>query len=244
MSGPLINPALDIGALRDTFRSTGRVTIKNVLRPDFADAMHECLARDVPWGLAYYRPDATGSATAARLTPAELAALGEEGYRRLEEKVFAEAADQFQYLYDSYDVLRARREGRDPGLLVQEFLSFMGSDEVFDFVQEVSDDRAFNRVDCHACRYRPGQFLREHGDESPFERRHMAYVFYFTRDWHADFGGLTWFKNGAGELENTQVPGFNSLTLFRVPVLHGVTQVSSFAPGPRLSVTGWFTRYD
>ena len=116
--------------------------------------------------------------------------------------------------------------------------------ELFNFVQEVSGDREFNRVDCHACRYRPGQFLREHGDESPFEARHMAYVFYFTRDWHPDFGGLTWFADADGRLTHTGVPGFNSLTLFRVPVTHGVTQVASFAPRPRLSITGWFTRYD
>jgi Rps23 Pro-64 3,4-dihydroxylase Tpa1-like proline 4-hydroxylase len=34
----------------------------------------------------------------------------------------------------------------------------------------------------------------------------------------------------------------NALNLFRVPMLHAVTQVSSFAVAPRCSITGWLRR--
>lgn len=245
MAAPLINPDLDTGALRETFLREGRVKIHDVLRPDFAEAIHDCLANDVPWRLAYYQPELSGTAEASsRLSPAEQRRLGPEGLEALVSKVAEEAGSQFQYLYDAYDVLDARRRGLDPGLLLQEFLSFVGSDALFHFVQEVSGDTAFNRVDCHACRYRPGHFLREHSDQSPFEQRHMAYVFYFTRDWHVDFGGVTHFRDDAGRVTDSLVPDYNSLTLFRVPVAHCVSQVASFAPRPRLSITGWFTRYD
>lgn len=245
MAQSLINPALDTGALRRRFERDGKVRIADVLRPDFAAAIHNCLANDVPWQLACYDPEQSGrTASAQRLTPVQQRDLGPAGLARLEERVKRQARDGFQYLYDAYDVLEARRQGRDPGLLLQEFLSFMGSDELFGFVQEVSGDTAFNRVDCHACRYRPGHFLREHGDESPFEQRHMAYVFYFTREWHEDFGGITWFKDAGGRVTDALAPDYNSLTLFRVPVPHAVTQVADFAPRSRLSITGWFTRYD
>ncbi|MEM1413222.1 MAG: 2OG-Fe(II) oxygenase family protein [Pseudomonadota bacterium] len=244
MATQLINPALDIGALRARFQERGRITIEQVLRPEFADTIHTCLAHDVPWRLAWYRHDRESEETVGRLTPAEQEALGPEGLADLERKVMAEAGEKFQYLYDAYDVLKARREGLDPGLRLQEFLSFLGTDELFGFIEEVSGDSAFNRVDCHACRYRPGHFLRQHADRSPFEQRHMAYVFQFTRDWHLDFGGLTTFQDESGHIEDCLVPRFNSLTLFKVPVLHSVSQVAAYAPHARHSITGWFTRYD
>lgn len=244
MAGQLVNPALDIGALREAFRRNGKVQIRNILRPDFAEALYDCLLNDVPWELAVYRAKEQGKAAFARLSAQEVAALGTDGYARLAAEAYAHAGKDFQYLYDAYDVLQARREGRQPELLLQEFLDFIGSESLFDFIMEVSGDLEFNRVDCHACRYRPGQFLREHADKSPFEQRHMAYVFYFTRDWHADFGGITYFYDEAGRIADAFLPEFNALTLFKVPVGHSVSQVASFAPDPRLSITGWFTRYD
>ena len=120
----------------------------------------------------------------------------------------------------------------------------MGSDELFGFIQQVSNDRVFNRVDCHACQYLPGHFLKEHVDSSPFENRHMAYVFNFTRDWDADYGGLTHFLDDDHQVVDTFIPDFNTLTLFRVPVPHSVSTVAAFAPRPRYSITGWFTRYN
>jgi Rps23 Pro-64 3,4-dihydroxylase Tpa1-like proline 4-hydroxylase len=245
MGQQLINPSLDLGALRSAFQRDGRVTINDVLRPDFAQAVHDCLAGDaIPWRLAFYRHDAEGAAVVGRLTPERQREMGAEGVAALEAKVRAEARERFQYLYDAYDVLTARREGRDPGLFLQQFLNFLGTDELFAFVEEVSGDAEFNRVDCHACRYRPGHFLREHADHSLFENRRMAYVFYFTPDWHLDFGGLTTFQDENGRILDCLAPGFNRLTLFRVPVLHSVTPVAEYAPHPRHSITGWFTRYD
>ena len=244
MNASLINPDLDRAALARTFAETGKVQVQDVLRPDFAEALHDCLATAVPWRLMYYDHGATGPAVVGRLNPEQQAQLGEAGLAKLKQRVDEEAQTEFHYLYEGYDVLDARRAGRDRGLLLQEFLSFMGTDELFQFIQEISGDTEFNRVDCHACRYRPGHFLKEHHDTSPFEQRHMAYVFYFTRDWHPDFGGLTYFLDEDGAVTDTFVPGFNTLTLFKVPVGHCVSQVTSFAPQPRLSITGWFTRYN
>lgn len=244
MSAALINPNLDRAELARSFAANGKLRVANVLRPDFAEALHDCLSREVPWRLMYYNHGARGPQVVGRLFPEQRAGMSEADLAALVAKIDREAQTEFHYLYEGYDVLDARRQGLDRGLLLQEFLSFMGSDELFDFVREVSGDQEFNRVDCHACRYQPGHFLKEHVDESPFEQRHMAYVFYFTRDWHPDFGGLTYFLDDDGQVTDTFVPEYNSLTLFKVPVGHCVSQVASFAPRPRLSITGWFTRYN
>ena len=240
----LINPELDRAQLAATFARDGKVQVADVLRPDFADALYQCLTHDVPWRLMYYNHGARGPEVVGRIFPEQRAAMSEADMQALVDKVTGEARKEFHYLYEAYDVLDARRRGLDRGLLLQQFLDFMGSDELFDFIRDISGDTEFNRVDCHACRYLPGHFLKEHADTSPFEQRHMAYVFYFTRDWHPDFGGLTYFLDDAGQVTDTFVPSYNSLTLFKVPVAHCVSQVASFAPRPRNSITGWFTRYN
>jgi Rps23 Pro-64 3,4-dihydroxylase Tpa1-like proline 4-hydroxylase len=240
----LTNPDLDRKQLAEAFARDGKVRIADVLRPDFADALFRCLTNDVPWRLMYYNHGARGPEVVGRLFPEQRAAMSQADTEAMLARVNAEARTEFHYLYEAYDVLDARRRKLDPGLLLQQFLDFMGSDELFDLVRDVSGDEEFNRVDCHACRYMPGHFLKEHADVSPFETRKMAYVFYFTRDWHPDFGGLTYFLDEDGKVTDTFVPDYNSLTLFKVPVAHCVSQVASFAPRPRNSITGWFTRYN
>ena len=242
MSESLLNPDLDLNALRAAFQQRGRVKVPHVLRADFAHSIADSLHGEIPWQLAFYNPSASGKAVVGRLSPAEQEAMNEAQRAALLARVEREAQSQFQYLYDAYDVLNARRNGQDLQLGVQRFLDFLGTDELWDFMHAVSGSQAFDKVDCHACRYRPGHFLREHGDHSPFEQRHMAYVFYFTRDWHADFGGVTHFLDEQGVIRDSYAPDFNSLTLFRVPVAHNVSQIASYAPGARYSITGWFTR--
>lgn len=239
-----INPDLDIPALATEFQKNGKIRISNVLSEAFAGKVFHCLENDVPWRLMYYNHHGKGPEVVGKIYPQQWDAMSEEKKQAFTRRVHEEAKENFHYFYNAYDVLDARRKGQDPHLFLQSFLDFMGSDELFGFIQQVSNDRVFNRVDCHACRYLPGHFLKEHVDSSPFEKRHMAYVFNFTRNWNADYGGLTHFLNDQHQIVETFIPDFNTLTLFKVPVPHSVSSVAAFAPRPRFSITGWFTHYD
>jgi Rps23 Pro-64 3,4-dihydroxylase Tpa1-like proline 4-hydroxylase len=242
-SASRLNPGLDREGLAETFQSNGRVRIADVLAPEFAEQVYQSIDGDIPWSLMYFDHEASGPDVIGRLTPRRRARMSEAEFQALVERVHADAATRYQSWYKGYDILAARREGRDPGLFLQRFLDFIGSDELFDLVRQVSGDQLFNRVDCHACRYDPGHFLKEHADKSPFEDRRMAYVFNFSRAWDADFGGLTHFLDDDHQVTDTFIPRFNSLVLFRVPVNHSVSMVANFAPRPRYSITGWFTHY-
>ena len=193
LTSPRINPDLDIPALADEFRQHGKIRISNVLTEDFANQVFTCLDDNVPWRVMYYNHKGKGPEVVGRIYPQQWAVMSEEQKQALIERVREEAGNNFHYLYNGYDVLDARRKGQDPQLFLQKFLDFVGSHEYFNFIRQVSGDQVFNRVDCHAARYLPGHFLKEHVDSSPFENRHMAYVFNFTRNWDADFGGLTLF---------------------------------------------------
>ena len=239
-----INPELDIPTLAAEFRANGKIRISNVLTEDFANQVLHCMDNDVPWRLMYYNHQGKGPEVVGKIYPQQWNVMSAGQQQALTDRVNEEAKDRFHYFYNAYDVLDARRKGQDPQLFLQQFLAFMGSDELFGFIQQVSNDRVFNRVDCHACQYLPGHFLKEHVDSSPFEDRHMAYVFNFTRDWDADYGGLTHFLDDDHRVVDTFIPDFNTLTLFKVPVPHSVSTVAAFAPRPRYSITGWFTRYN
>jgi len=240
----LINPQLDIDALAAEFRLNGKIRISDVLTNDFASKVFDCLHTEVPWQLMYYNHKGKGPEVVGRIYPQQWQAMSEEQRQALTNKIYQEATENFHYLYNGYDVLDARRKGQDPQLFLQTFLDFTGSDEYFNFIRQVSGDQVFNRVDCHAARYLPGHFLKEHVDSSPFENRHMAYVFNFTHNWDADFGGLTHFLDDNHQITDTFIPSYNTLTLFKVPVPHSVSVVTAFAPNPRYSITGWFTRYN
>jgi hypothetical protein len=103
----------------------------------------------------------------------------------------------------------------------------------------VTGDDRIDFVDAQATRYRPGQVLTGHDDAAEGKNRLYAYVLNLTRDWRADWGGVLAFEGADGHIEAGFVPAFNALNLFAVPMRHAVTQVASFAPRDRLSITGW-----
>ena len=94
-------------------------------------------------------------------------------------------------------------------------------------------------ADAQATRYRPGHVLTGHDDAAEGKNRLYAYVLNLTRDWRADWGGVLAFEGAHGHIEEGFAPAYNALNIFAVPMPHAVTQVASFAPRDRLSITGW-----
>ncbi len=60
-----------------------------------------------------------------------------------------------------------------------------------------------------------------------------------TPRWRADWGGLLLFTDEDGHVAEGYTPAFDALNLLRTPPPHRVSGVASFAPAPRLSITGW-----
>lgn len=93
-------------------------------------------------------------------------------------------------------------------------------------------------ADAQATAYGPGHFLTAHDDLVAGKNRHAAYVFGLTPRWSIDWGGLLLVHEGGKEAAAI-VPGFNMLSLFKVPQPHSVSMVAPFAANRRYSVTGW-----
>ncbi len=170
----------------------------------------------------------------------ELAALDPGAYAELLRRLAESARGHYAFAYESYMMVRAYNEKRDPGLLLHAVLEFLNSPDYLGFVRQLTGDARIRRVSAQATRYRAGHFLRRHSDIDQVEHRLYAYVMNLSLAWQADWGGQLQFLDGEGRVLESFLPHFNSLSLFRVPAEHLVTPVAPWAEADRLSITGWF----
>ncbi|GAB3511620.1 2OG-Fe(II) oxygenase [Pseudoxanthomonas daejeonensis] len=233
----MISNELDIDPWRARLRAQGRVQIPGFLQAEAASRLHDCLRDEVRWETAQ-RTDAElaeGLVHSAAPGSAEDAALLEAATLR--------ARDGFEFYFDRYRMIDARRDGQDPELVLHAVVDFLNSAPFLDFARQLTGDPAIRMVSAIAVRYRHGHFLRSHSDHASEEDRAFAYVLNLSRDWLPDWGGLLQFLDPAGQrVVDTFTPRWNSLSLFRVPQPHVVSLVAPWAGSPRYSITGWFRR--
>lgn len=231
----MINSALDLAHWRQRLALHGRVQIEDYLEPGAAERLRGCLADEVPWTLALR--DAAGPRTIAHadyraLDDTALAAL-------LAATALSARGGGYRFAYDSYMMVTAYKEGRDPALLLHRVLELFNSPDHIAWMRALTGDGRVRRINAQATRYRPGHFLRFHTDIDSREGRLFAYVLNLTRDWQADWGGLLQFIDADGRVEDTFLPRWNTLSLFRVPAGHAVSLVAPWADRERLAITGW-----
>lgn len=234
----MINQGLDVADLRARLQRDGRLQIEDYLHPAAAARLHDCLSREVPWTLAIR--DANGSRT---IDHATYAAMSRAAVAALIASAAAVECDHdapgFRFAYDSYMMVSAYQEKRDPGLLLHRVLELFNSPDYLAFLCALTGDARIRRASAQATRYRPGHFLRYHTDEETHEGRLYAYVVNLTRRWEADWGGLLQFIGSDGRVQETFRPRWNTLSIFAVPAGHAVSLVPPWAGEDRLSITGW-----
>lgn len=230
----MINPDIDLPRWREDLARRGRTQVEDYLQPEAAAALHECLARDVPWTLAYR--DGPESRV---LDHAPWSALDEAGRHAVYERCYAHAQADYAFAYESYMMVRAYKEKRDPGLLLHRVLEFFNTPDYLGFARALTGHTGIRRANAQATRYRAGQFLKQHDDYEAEEGRQFAYVLNLTKEWQPDWGGLLQFIDGNGRVIDTLMPRYNTLSIFRVPFAHCVTLVAPWARGSRYAITGW-----
>lgn len=234
----MLNPRLDTAALAAAFAARGRVQVRDILLPEAAGAVHDCLARQVPWSFSY-----RGAGEDVLLEPSRIAAMGADERMRIGQSIVERAArGEFSFGFMSFPMVRHYRAGEHRELILGQVVEALASPGFIGFARAVTGDAAIARVDAQATRYNPGHFLNVH-DDAGYEgrERRCAYVLNLSRGWRAEWGGLLQFIDEAGNVAESFVPHFNSLSLFAVPAPHIVSYVAPYAGAPRLAITGWFT---
>ena len=162
-----------------------------------------------------------------------------DAYRAVLEAAYGHAREAFQFVYDSYMLGKARAEGWDPDLPLHAVLDFFNSPDYLGFVRYLTGDDTITALNAQATRYRPGQFLTPHDDKHSGEGRRYAYVLNLSPRWKADWGGQLQFLDAEGNVIESLLPRWNTLSMFKVPQPHLVSLVSPWAGENRLAITGW-----
>lgn len=233
----LLAPRSDIAQLSSEFREQGRVVVRDLFVPAFADALHRTLSGWTRWSLV-----TRAGGQHRRFDAAAFDQLPPEGRQALDALVFAEARGGFQYLYERQplydpDQVEDDHGAADPVLARMRGLLRQGP--LIALARQITGLPHIAHGDGQLTRYRRGHFLTLHDDAAEGKHRLAAYVLGMTRDWNADAGGQLQFLAADGRVEHSLVPAFNTLALFRVPQPHLVTAVAPFVEHARLSVTGW-----
>lgn len=122
--------------------------------------------------------------------------------------------------------------------IVKEVIAFFESQEMQDFVAQITGIPVTYASKALMYIYEPGDFVAEHRDKGDGR---VTYVYHLSEDWKVQWGGL-FVDLTDPQLKEYIVPIFNHLVMFdmssqRLP--HEVTAVEDDAEEKRLSITGW-----
>ncbi len=228
-------PELDPASIAPVLGRHGRVHIPDVLTLDSAVALHRSVVEETPWRRGMNSDDGTNHTLYLQAYEAQPA----EWRAAVEKAVLANAANNFQYVFDTYSVAEEIEAGRRLGLGSEAAYDFLNGSEFLGFLRRATGDQRIAYCDAQVTRYTAGHFLTQHDDDLEGKDRLYAYVLGLTPLWKPDWGGLLLFPDADGHIAEGYTPRFNALNIFKVPMWHCVSAVSAFCPAARYSITGW-----
>lgn len=226
-----INPRVKAGAAREAYMRHGFVQIPDIFESEVAEHI-AALMEDVTYRLAFQGENGKPAVIdPAQVDPATVEARLRDHQDR--------AGRGYGFKYQTYQLITAYLEQRDPGHPIHRLTEFLNAEFVA-FGSYVTNQPQVAKADGQLTRYGPGDFIGLHDDVGTEDSdRLTAYTLGFTRRWRSDWGGQLLFHDDRGDVSRGFIPRFNTLTLFRVPQLHSVAPVAPYAQTPRQSVVGW-----
>ncbi|MEO7386505.1 MAG: 2OG-Fe(II) oxygenase family protein [Gammaproteobacteria bacterium] len=224
----------DAAVRREELADQGWTQLPGFLQAHGAESLHTTLAQVVDWRFVLNHQGRHHD-----IHPLQVAAIDASARQAIAAGVAAGAQRGFQYAYDNYPVGDIAADGGKLPAQIAGVHDLIVGGPFVAFARDLTGDARIASADLQATRYRPGHFLTTHDDSLEGKHRLYAYVLGLTKSWRPEFGGLLLFHDGAGHIQHGLTPGFNVLNIFRVPHPHSVSQVATFAPAFRYSVTGW-----
>ena len=237
-----LNHTLDLESLSSAFAKQGKLRIENFLSEDSAAFIADNLENNTPWHLVH--SDQNG--LPIRYNPSQLASLSDQQLNAINTQL-KQNAHSYKYTYKFFPIIDAIKANEiDQACMLFQLASFLNGTEFIGFSRNLTQTNTLVKVDPQASLYEAGHFLTTH-DDSNYQRaaddtssRRFAIVLGFTKEWSWDWGGQTsFFDHPDAIASESWKPGYNVLTIFRVPTLHCVNFVAPFAGQGRYSITGW-----
>jgi Rps23 Pro-64 3,4-dihydroxylase Tpa1-like proline 4-hydroxylase len=224
----------DRSALRACYQAEGMVRIASFLPSDRAVTLHHELRESSDWVQLFNSGDKL-----FELDRAAQAALDAKRRLDLDAAIYAGARSGFQYRYETIRVPDDEDQRRASGDALARLALDLSSGELRDLFRDITGADDIRFADAQATAYSPGDFLTGHDDQFPGKDRRAAYVLSLTPAWRIEWGGLLVMHGDEEQGARAFPPLFNVLTLFRVPQMHSVSEVSRAAAYRRYSITGW-----
>ncbi|MFT5099072.1 MAG: SM-20-related protein [Candidatus Azotimanducaceae bacterium] len=219
---------------QQTFASSGRVHIPDILSAQSADRIFACLDAQSAWNLVCQQNGQHIDLNADIETT-----WSAEQRSDFMSELHRQANDSFQYLYKAIPLYDVYHEKRLPNHFLNQVFEFINSKPVLDYLRITLNLPDIGFADAQVTCYTQGHFLTQHDDDVPGKNRLAGYVLNLTPVWSSNWGGALQFYDGTGNCINTMQPSYNALNVFQVPQPHAVTYVPPFASGKRFAITGW-----
>ncbi len=221
------------------YQQARRIQVKNFLTASTAADLRKALLDQTMWNLVFQLEGRHVDTDAAAF-----AAGSTEDRARVIAAIHADAADKFQYFFQTVPLYDLDRRGELPPGPLTAVMRFLQSEKFIEYARALCAAPEISFADAQATCYRPGHFLGRHDDNVAGKSRVAAYVLNLSDNWSPDWGGALQFFNGSGDVETAWQPRLNTLNVFQVPTDHSVSLVAPFAREPRLAITGWLRSGD
>lgn len=231
-----INPNLRPEDYSEKFLSTGSVVIRDFLVPELADELHNFFSgggMPEDWWYSTSFPGIEGLKFVRNFEDNKSYI---ESERQHSENLFNEG----QFTYHFYRT--AGDHYVDCNCSECCFRRWLNSEESLKFLGNIANVELTGFKTIFGSRYSSGCFLSPHHDD---KLGRIGFVLQLTKNWKPQWGGILHFLDDTmTKIEYSEVPTFNSLTLFDIPDGKGKWHyVSHVAPGVtanRVAYSGWF----
>jgi Rps23 Pro-64 3,4-dihydroxylase Tpa1-like proline 4-hydroxylase len=232
----LINPEILPLSYRDKFIQDGSVVIRNFLLEDYVENLHNFFNLGMPenWWYSVSYPGTTGNVRYIRNFEENKSEIDFEKNHSI--KLFNEGLYTYHFYRsagDHYELCNCEECN---------FRKWLRSDEILKFLNEVSGFEVKEFSTMFASRYSDGCFLSPHHDDTLGS---IGFVLQLTKNWKPQWGGILHFLDDNRQIiEYSEVPTFNTLTLFHIPQgkgkWHYVSHVNPGITSHRIAYSGWY----
>lgn len=241
----MVNPALNVVKLAETFEREKSVQIFDFLKEEHADKLYSWYNNEIPedwWFTSIHNPDEEGYEGANNIR--KMGGIG-EAVKEQEELINIKIKESNEAFIDgkfSYVFDRTTPHAATCDCLECQFFEFLKTDLIMFLVRSITQINVNTTNEVFASRFMPGHFLSPHHDEG---KGKIGFVYSLSRFWRPEWGGnLHFMRDDYKTITRIIPPLFNRLTIFDIPsrngIPHFVSHVVPCAKNKRLSVTGWF----
>jgi Rps23 Pro-64 3,4-dihydroxylase Tpa1-like proline 4-hydroxylase len=232
-----LNSQLNIAALADAYRRSGKMHIAGLLDPADARRLYDDILAQQRWNFVinahgrHIDLDAEGWRTMDAATR-----------QKTESVVHERASKEFVYMHYKLSIYDRYHSGPNGGGLspcLTELFEFLNGGEFLNFVRILTGAHDIAFADAQLTAFGPGHFVTIHNDDLEGKNRRAAFVLNMTPDWQEDWGGYLNFYDDQGHISAGFKPAFNALNIFTVPARHSVSVVAPFAQKLRYGISGW-----